>query len=49
MGEGVSCMVYGNQTCGGDHSVVYTDVKLQCCTTETYLKKKTGLGQITQK
>jgi len=28
--EGVSYMVmHGNATCGGDHLVVYTDVKLE--------------------
>ena len=28
-GEGVNyTVIYGNWTCGGDHFVVYTDVKL---------------------
>ena len=30
MGKGVNCMVR-------DHTVVYTDVELQCCTPETYI------------
>ena len=34
----VNCIVMdGNLTCGGDHSVVYTDVTLQCCAPETYI------------
>lgn len=37
--EGVNCMVMDvRQTCS-DHFVVDTDVKLSCCTSETYVIK----------
>lgn len=36
--EGVTFMVMdGNKTYGGDHLVVYTDVKLRCCKPKTYI------------
>ena len=36
-------VIDGNQTCGSDHSVLYTDVELQCCTPETYNNNNTEL------
>lgn len=35
----------GNKTCGGDHSTVYTDVELQCCTCNITLYTQ-GLGYL---
>ena len=37
----VNCMVMeSDQTCDGDHVVVYIDVELQCCILKTYIIKK---------
>lgn len=36
-GKGVNCTVTdGDQAFGCKHNVIYTDVELQCCTSETY-------------
>ena len=36
--EGVDGVVINsNSVCGSDHSVVYKDVKVQCCTAEKYV------------
>lgn len=40
MGEEVNCMVMNsNQTCDGDHFVVYKVILLYSCTSETYILK----------
>lgn len=34
----VKCSVTDeNKTLGGEHALVYTDIKLECCTPETYM------------
>ena len=36
--EGVDgVLIDSNSVCGSDHSVVYKDVKVQCCTAEKYV------------
>ena len=37
MGETAKRGRDGNQTCDGDHLLVYTDDELQCCTPESYV------------
>ena len=33
----VKCMVMdGNKSFGGEYGIVYTEIKIQCCTYETY-------------
>lgn len=36
--KAVKCSVMAeNKTLGGEHAILYTDIKLECCTPETYI------------